>query len=101
MTMLCVIQFLETTGYALYTVAIVYFVNEIIDLPDRVQGQAYFSMTNTIGIVLGSLVGGLLLDWSGSGALLAFASLAGGAGMVLLLWALKKPAQARQTAVAK
>ncbi len=85
------IQFLEGTGYALYTVAAVYFVNEIIDLRDRVQGQAYFSMTNTIGIVLGSSVGGFLLDWWGSGALLAFATLTGGAGMILLLWALKQP----------
>jgi PPP family 3-phenylpropionic acid transporter len=89
--MLCGIQFLETTGYALYTVAAVYFVNEIIDLPDRVQGQAYFSMTNTIGIVLGSSVGGVLLDWWGSGALLAFATVTGGAGMIILLYALKRP----------
>lgn len=85
------IQFLEGTGYALYTVAAVYFVNEIIDLRDRVQGQAYFSMTNTIGIVLGSSVGGFLLDWWGSGSLLAFATVTGGAGMLLLLYALKKP----------
>ena len=84
------IQFLEGTGYALYTVAAVYFVNEIIELRDRVQGQAYFSMTNTIGIVLGSSVGGFLLDWWGSGALLAFATLTGGEGMILLLWALKQ-----------
>ena len=86
------IQFLEGTGYALYTVAVVYFANEIIDLPDRVQGQAYFSMTNTIGIVLGSSLGGFLLDWwGGSGALLAFATLTGGVGMLLLLYALKQP----------
>ena len=84
------IQFLEGTGYALYTVAAVYFVNEIIELRDRVQGQAYFSMTNTIGIVLGSSVGGFLLDWWGSGALLAFATLTGGEGMILLLWAWKQ-----------
>ena len=83
------IQFLEGTGYALYTVAVVYFANEIIDLPDRVQGQAYFSMTNTIGIVLGSSAGGFLLDWWGSGALLAFATVTGGAGMLLLLWCLR------------
>lgn len=95
MGFLCGIQFLESTGYALYTVAAVYFVNEIIDLPDRVQGQAYFSMTNTIGIVLGSSAGGFLLDWWGSGALLAFATLTGGAGMILLLYALKRPIHVR------
>ena len=96
MGFLCSIQFLESTGYALYTVAAVYFVNEIIDLPDRVQGQAYFSMTNTIGIVLGSSLGGFLLDWwGGSGALLAFATLTGGVGMVLFLYALKQPVHVR------
>ena len=91
MGFLCGIQFLETSGYALYTVAAVYFVNELIDLPDRVRGQAYFSMTNTIGIVLGTSVGGFLLDLWGSGALLAFATVTGGAGMIILLYALKRP----------
>lgn len=90
MTFLYSVQIFEMTGYALYSVASVYFVNEIIDISDRVQGQTYFSMTNTIGIVLGTSVGGLLLDFAGASALLGFATLTGGAGMAILLVLLKK-----------
>jgi hypothetical protein len=36
-------------------------------------------------------VGGFLLDLWGSSALLAFATVTGGAGMIILLYALKHP----------
>lgn len=90
MTFLLSVQIFEMTGYALYSVASVYYVNEVVALSDRVQGQAYFSMTNTVGIVLGSLVGGLLLDYAGVSALMAFSTLTGFLGMVILWWMLKK-----------
>ncbi len=90
MTFLLLVQIFEMTGYALFTVASVYYVNEVMQLTDRVQGQAYFSMTNTVGIVVGSLVGGLLLDYVGVSALLGFATLTGGVGMVILWRMLKK-----------
>ncbi len=77
-------QAFEATGYALYTVAVVYFVNDLVEPPDRVKGQAWFAMTNTIGILLGTSVGGILLDRVGAGGLLCFATLTAGGGMVLL-----------------
>ena len=89
LTVLLAVQIFEMTGYALYAVASVYFVNQLIDLPDRVQGQTYFSMTNTIGLILGSFVGGLLLDYAGVSALLSFATLTGAGGMILLLMLLR------------
>ena len=82
---LCAAQIMEMTGYAVYIVASVYFVNELVDTRDRVKGQTWFAMANTIGIVAGSLTGGVLLDLAGTGGLLAFASLTGGAGMAGLL----------------
>lgn len=89
MPVLYAVQVLEMTGYAVYIVASVYFVNELVDHRDQVKGQTWFAMTNTIGIVVGSLAGGFLLDWAGTGGLLAFASLTGGAGMAGLLALLK------------
>lgn len=56
------IQVFETTGYALYAVASVYWVNDMTATADRVQGQTYFTMANTLGIVLSSFLGGFLLD---------------------------------------
>ena len=77
-------QIFEASGYALYTVAVVYFVNDLVEPGDRIKGQAWFAMTNTVGILLGTSIGGVLLDRSGAGALLAFATLTALGGMVLL-----------------
>lgn len=85
------VQIFEMTGYALQSVAVVYYVNQRVDLTDRVKGQTYFAMTNTIGIVLGSFVGGLLLDVSGVSAMMAFASSSGAMGMGILLVMLRRP----------
>ena len=63
---------------------------------DRVQGQAWFAMAMTLGNVLASFAGGLLLDYAGVSLLLAFATAAGGVGMVLLLVLLGKGRSCRK-----
>ena len=78
------IQFFELPGYAMYILASVYFVNEIVPPDQRVQGQAWFTMCATLGNVLASLSGGFVLDLWGANVMLAFATLSGGLGMVLL-----------------
>lgn len=78
------IQIFEMPGYALFALASVYFVNETAPPDQRVQGQAWFTMCATLGSVLASFTGGFLLDLWGAGVLLAFATVTGGAGMVLL-----------------
>ena len=75
------IQIFEMTGYAVYAVASVYLVNDLVDLCDRVQGQTYFNMANTLGIVASSFAGGFLLDLAGPQAALALAALTGAGGM--------------------
>lgn len=48
-------------------------------------------MTNTVGILLGTSMGGFLLDHGGGGgALMAFATLTGAGGMALLFLLLGK-----------
>ena len=81
---LYIAQIFEASGYALYTVAVVYFVNDLVEPGDRIKGQAWFAMTNTIGILLGTSIGGVLLDQVGAGGLLCFATVTAGGGMVLL-----------------
>lgn len=87
---LMVVQVFEMSGYALYSVSSVYFVNEMVDLCDRVQGQTYFTMANTIGIVLSSVLGGRLLDLGGASAALCLATVTGAAGMVILWFLLRR-----------
>lgn len=88
------IQVFETTGYALYAVASVYWVNDMTATADRVQGQTYFTMANTLGIVLSSFLGGFLLDAAGTGPTLAFSTVTGGTGMGIL-WIMLRQGQAK------
>ncbi len=78
-------QIFEMPGYAVLTLASIYFVNETVREDQRVQGQAWFAMAMTLGNVLSSFFGGMLLDWGGATILLVFASAAGAVGM-LLFW---------------
>lgn len=87
MLVMYVIQLFEMNGYALLTLASVYFINEMVADDQRVQGQAWFAMAMTLGSVLASLVGGLLLDYTGVFVLLVFATAAGAAGMAIF-WVL-------------
>lgn len=84
------IQIFEMPGYALLTLASIYFVNDMVEETERVQGQAWVTMAMTLGNVLASFVGGLLLDHTSVFVLLSFASLAGAVGMVLFWFLLKK-----------
>ena len=78
-----VIQIFEMPGYAVFALASIYFVNEMVDESERVQGQAWITMAMTLGNVLASFVGGLLLDYTSVFVLLTFASLAGAVGMLI------------------
>lgn len=79
------VQIFQMFGWALISVASVYFVNSLMEEQDVVKGQAYMTMTYTIGSVAGSLIGGPLIDFWGVRAMLLVAFLAGLAGMILLL----------------
>lgn len=60
----------QMLGWGIMAVAIVYYVNDIVDEKDTAQGQAYSGMALTIGNVLGNLVGGKVIDSLGINALL-------------------------------
>ncbi|MBR5534837.1 MAG: MFS transporter [Ruminiclostridium sp.] len=85
-----VIQVFEMPGYAVFALASIYFVNEMVAEEDRVQGQAWITMAMTLGNVLASFVGGLLLDYTSVFLLLTFAALAGAVGMLLFFLLLRK-----------
>lgn len=61
-------QILQVGAFALYIPASVYYVNETMEATDKFKGQAVMTGTNTLGGVIGSLLGGFLLDYTGSTA---------------------------------
>lgn len=76
-TMLYVSQTLQLVSYAFFMPASVFYVNYTMEENDKVKGQAIMTGTITLGSVIGSLIGGMLigkhgirsLEWTG----LAFA----------------------------
>ncbi len=80
----CATQLMQVLAYALLAVASVYYTERVIPAEDAVKGQSCFAMTATAGSVLGSALGGRLLDVLGVPSLLllsVFFSAAGAAVM--------------------
>lgn len=65
-------QVFQVGGFALFTPAAVHYANAVIAGADRVKGQAMLAVTNTLGGVFGSLLGGWLIDRVGIPATLLF-----------------------------
>lgn len=78
------IQVLQMFGFGLFVVSSVYYVNNLMDEKDRAKGQAYMTVTNTLGGVIGSLLGGILIDRMGMGTMLIVSTLAALAGTVIM-----------------
>jgi len=74
------VQVLQMLGWAVMSVGLVYYVNEIMAPEDRVKGQTYATMTYTVGSVLGAWIGGLLIDTAGVQTMLSTGVLISAAG---------------------
>ena len=55
-------QLFQAGAYAIYLPASVFYVNSIMHTGDTVKGQAFLGVTFTLGGIIGSLLGGFLLD---------------------------------------
>lgn len=85
MTMIYIDQMLQMFSYAVMIPASVYYVNCIMKEKDRVKGQAFTTMAMTAGGVLGSLMGGWLIDEMGVKAMLAAGIFVTAAGTLLII----------------
>ena len=79
------VQLFQPLGWGLMTVASVYYVNSIMQDRDRIKGQAYMTMTLSIGTIIGTLTGGVLIDFFGVNGMLMVSVAAGVAGMAVLM----------------
>ena len=67
-------------GWGLITVSSVFYVNSIMKPEDIVKGQAYYTMSYTVGAV----IGGSLIDRAGVNAMLLFATICSLGGMLIV-----------------
>lgn len=78
-------QIFQMGGWALITVSAVFYINAIMAPEDTVKGQAWYTVSLTLGNVLGAVVAGRILDALGVQAMLIFGSVCAGVGAVILL----------------
>lgn len=84
------IQVFQMLAWALISVASVYYVNSIMGKDDAIKGQAYFTMTFTLGSVFGALSGGWLLDIVGVNTVLICLSAVTFIGTIIVFAAAQK-----------
>lgn len=89
------IQLFQMLGWGLIAVSSVYYVNSIMEKQDAIKGQAYITMTYTLGSVIGALLGGALIDAAGINAMLIFATISSAIGMLILLFATERSSSSR------
>lgn len=81
---LYIVQVLQLFGFATFVVATVYYANQVVEECDRVKGQAYMTMSNTLGIVVASLLGGALIDICGTNGMMIIGSVIAIIGSILI-----------------
>ncbi len=83
-------QVFQMLGWGVIAVASVYYVNAVVEPEDTIKGQAYMTMTFTLGTVLGASIGGTLMDLGGVNLMLLFGIGAAAAGMIIILLSAEK-----------
>lgn len=79
-----IVQVTQMFAWALNSVSAIYYVNSIMDEHDAIKGQAYVTTAYTAASVIGSLVGGTLIDCAGVNAMLIFSAGCALVGMVII-----------------
>lgn len=87
-------QLFQALSFAVFIPASVYYINETMQPGDRVKGQTFVTGMATLGSVIGTVIGGRLLDVSGVPALLTFASAAAVAGALLMIFSTRRRGKA-------
>lgn len=84
-TMIFAAQFLQLFSFALFLPAMVSFIDEIMSKGEAVKGQALFTTMITVSSVAGSLIGGVILDFSGAGLLTLISTVVTAAGTAVVI----------------
>lgn len=79
------VQILQPLGWGLMTVSSVYYVNKLMMPQDKIKGQAYMTMTLSVGTIIGSLLGGWLIDTIGVAGMLIVSIFCGAVGTAIVI----------------
>ena len=74
----------QPLGFGLFAGISIYYVSHTIEPENDVRGQSLMTDTITVGAVLGSLLGGIIIDAASVKAMLVFAVIVSAVGMVIV-----------------
>lgn len=83
-------QLFQLISFGLFLPVMVMFINEVMSKGEAVKGQAFFTMMSTVASIIGSLIGGVILDISGAKMLTLIATIITAAGTVILIMSIDK-----------
>lgn len=84
-------QLLQFGAYGLFIPASVYYAGQVIDKKDQVKGQAIVTAAITLGFILSSLIGGILLDITNAKTMLFTGFIVSIIGTTIMLFATSAP----------
>ncbi|MDF1487302.1 MFS transporter [Tessaracoccus caeni] len=84
LTVIYLTQILQFGCFAIAVPGTVYYVNRLLPRALQVRGQSYMTMTISAGSVLGALVGGWLIDYTGVPTMLLAGTIVATAGAALI-----------------
>ena len=90
MLMIYLAQLNQVLGYGLLFPALVSFIDHIMDKREAVRGQAVFTVALTVGNVIGSVLGGIILDAYSVTALLGISSILSVIGSLIIMALINK-----------
>lgn len=85
MFMIYLAQLNQILGYGLLFPALVSFIDHIMDKREAVRGQAVFTVALTVGNVIGSVLGGIILDAFSVTTLLGISSILSVIGSLIIM----------------
>ncbi len=94
-TLFYIIQVTQMFGWGIMSMGIVYYVNNLVGENDKAQGQAYAGMSYTIASVIGTFVGGNIIDRFGVNSMLLFGTALALAGSIVVWFTIKQKLTAK------
>ena len=83
-------QLFQLISFGLFLPVMVMFIDEVMSKGEAVKGQAFFTMMTTVASIVGSLIGGVILDVSGAKMLTLIATIVTALGTAILIMTVDK-----------
>ena len=83
-------QLFQLISFGLFLPVMVMFIDEVMSKGEAVKGQAFFTMMTTVASIIGSLIGGVILDLSGAKTLTLIATIFTAVGTAILIATIDK-----------